>query len=115
MIRLVENDKFCQTIKNKFICGMEDFGINAQIQHIDRCLFNARLETFTIYTKKVNEKTRSFANIRRAWFGASKDQIDKIILNGFSHDNIEKNGAFGCGLYLSSDNAIIERSVDSCP
>ncbi|KAJ9568094.1 hypothetical protein OSB04_004060 [Centaurea solstitialis] len=115
LIRLNENDGVYETVRKRFISGMEDLGVNAQIEHIYRNPFNtsaithARLQTFLIYAKAVkHESGNDQANIRYAWFGASKDDIEKIILHGFSHDNIDKDGAFGYGLYLCTDNSLIE-------
>ncbi|KAJ9568247.1 hypothetical protein OSB04_004213 [Centaurea solstitialis] len=115
LIRLNEDDGVYEIVRKRFISGMEDLGVNAQIEHIYRNPFNtsaithARLQTFVIYAKAVKQETgNDQTNIRYAWFGASKDDIQNIILHGFSHDNIDKDGAFGYGLYLCTDNSLIE-------
>lgn len=118
LIRLNESDQFYRDIKTKFISAMGSFGFAIQVEHIERNLFNrspicqAKLQSFLIYGKAMKEKRGGHANIRRAWFCASKDQIKKIILHGFSHDDIQKDGGFGYGLYLSTDDSVIE-SVNS--
>lgn len=97
---------------------MEAFGVKIQVEHIDRNAFEecpirkTRLETFLRYTIAVNDKTGGHANVRHAWFVASKDQINHIILHGFSHESIQKYGGYGHGLYLSTDVSVVERSVD---
>ncbi|KVH98940.1 Poly(ADP-ribose) polymerase, catalytic domain-containing protein [Cynara cardunculus var. scolymus] len=114
LIRLNEDDRLHEVVRKRFISGMKRLGVNAQIEHIYRNLFNAsaishaRLQTFNIYAKAAKHTNWNQTNIRYAWFGASKDDIEKIISHGFSHDNIEKDGAFGYGLYLCTYNSLIE-------
>ncbi|KAI3736542.1 hypothetical protein L2E82_26383 [Cichorium intybus] len=58
-----------------------------------------------IFSKAVEINNGGDANIKYAWFGASKDEINKIILHGFNHENIQKNSSFGQGVVLSPDHS----------
>ncbi|KAI3777607.1 hypothetical protein L1987_47407 [Smallanthus sonchifolius] len=118
LVRLDESDKLRGIIEKKFISKLGYIGIDAQVQNIHRNLFNAsaitqaRLMSFQIFTKSVEKKNGGDANIKYAWFGGSKDEINKIILHGFGSDNIKKNGSFGHGIVLSADQSPLE-SVES--
>ncbi|KAI3765831.1 hypothetical protein L2E82_15876 [Cichorium intybus] len=118
LVRLGEGDKMHGIIEKKFMSRLDVNGVKAQIQHIHRNLFNtsaitqARLRSFQIFSKAVEINNGGDANIKYAWFGASKDEINKIILHGFSHENIQKNSSFGQGVVLSPDHSPLE-SVES--
>ncbi|KVI06332.1 probable inactive poly [ADP-ribose] polymerase SRO5 isoform X2 [Cynara cardunculus var. scolymus] len=114
LVRLDESDKLHGIIGKKFISRLSVHGVNAQVQYIHRNLFNAgsislaRLRSFQIFTKAVEKKNGGDANIKYGWFGASKDEIKKIILHGFGHDNIKNSGLFGHAVVLSADHSPLE-------
>ncbi|KAL7607525.1 probable inactive poly [ADP-ribose] polymerase SRO5 [Lactuca sativa] len=118
LVRLDESEKMYGIIEKKFISRLDVHGVKAQIQNIHRNLFNtsaitqARLRSFQIFSKAVEIKNEGVANIKYAWFGASKDEIHNIILHGFGHENIQKNGSFSHGVVLSPDHSPLE-SVES--
>ena len=58
----------------------------------------------------MEKKCGGNANLRYAWFGASRDKIWEIISHGFGHcGNAENKGLFGNGIYLSPDDSSIDR------
>ncbi|KAD4889005.1 hypothetical protein E3N88_21078 [Mikania micrantha] len=118
LVRLDESDKLRGIIGNKFVSRLSDAGVNVQVQYIQRNMFNAsgitqaKVSSFQIFAKAVERRNGGDANIKYAWFGASKDEIDKIILHGFGYDNIQKNSFHDHGIVLSADHSPLE-SVES--
>ncbi|KAI3761364.1 hypothetical protein L1987_51778 [Smallanthus sonchifolius] len=118
LVRLGASDELRGIIEKKFVSKLGYIGIDARVQNIHSNLFDAsaitqaRLMSFQIFTKSVEKKNGGDANIKCAWFGGSKDEINKIILHGFGSDNIQKNGSFGHGIVLSADHSPLE-SVES--
>lgn len=112
LVRLDESDKMHGIIEKKFISRLVVHGVKAQVESIHRNLFNAsaitqaRLRSFQIFSKAVEMKNGGDANVKYAWFGASKDEINKIILHGFGHENIQKDGF--SGVVLSPDHSPLE-------
>lgn len=118
LVRLNESDKMHQIIEKKFLSRLDAHGVKGQVQSIHRNLFSAseinqaRLRSFQIFSKAVEIKNEGNANIKYAWFGASKDEINNIIMHGFGVQNIQKNGSFSQGVVLSPDHSPLE-SVES--
>jgi len=118
LVQLDESDRFYGIIGKKFVARLGEIGIEAQVECIHRNLFNAsvitqaRVSSFQIFTKAVEKRNGGDANIKFAWFGASKDEINKIIQHGFGYDNIRKNGLFDQGIVLSADHSPLD-SVES--
>lgn len=118
LIQLDGSERLYGIIGKKFVSRLSEIGINAQVRCIHRNMFNgsaithARLSSFQIFTKAVEKKIGGDANVKYGWFGASKDEIDKIIVHGFGYDNIRKNDTFGQGVVLSVDHSPLE-SVES--
>ncbi|KAK1433819.1 hypothetical protein QVD17_10736 [Tagetes erecta] len=118
LVRLDASDKLYGIIGKKFVMKLSEIGINARVECIKRNLFNsnaiaqARISSFQIFVKAVEKKNGGDANIKYAWFGASKDEIDNIVLHGFSYDNIRKNGFIDHGIVVSADHSPLE-SVES--
>ncbi|KAI3785773.1 hypothetical protein L1987_44898 [Smallanthus sonchifolius] len=118
LVRLDESDKLHGIIGKKFVSRLSEIGINTQVQYIQRNLFNAsaisqaRVTSFQIFTKAVEKRNGGDANIKYAWFGASKDEIDRIILHGFSYNNIQMNSLYNHGIVLSADHSPLD-SVES--
>ncbi|KAL4584934.1 hypothetical protein LXL04_009545 [Taraxacum kok-saghyz] len=114
LLRLDESDKMHGVIEKKFLSRLDVIGVKAQVQNIQRNQFNAsavaqaRLRSFQMFAKAVELKNGGDANIKYAWFGASKDEINNIILHGFGYVNIQMNGSFGHGVVLSPDHSPLE-------
>lgn len=119
LVRLDESDKLYGIIGKKFVWKLSEIGINVGVECIKRNLFNAsafaqaRISSFQIFAKAVEKKNGGGGdvNIKYAWFGASKDEIDNIVMHGFSYDNIRNNGFIDHGVVLSADHSPLERLV----
>lgn len=90
LTRIDEGDKIHGIISNKFLSGLGCFGTSTQITaiHKETCSSftkQAKLQSFLIHSKAVENKCGGNANVKYAWFGASKDEINNIFSYGFSH------------------------------
>lgn len=110
LIKLDEGDRLHQMIKRKFVSGLGSTGNHASVDAIYRNSCSsftgqARLQSFRIFAKATGNKCGGNANLRYAWYGGSKDEIEKIISHGFGHcgDNEDK-GLYGHGIYLSPED-----------
>uniref|UniRef100_UPI001CB99982 probable inactive poly [ADP-ribose] polymerase SRO5 n=1 Tax=Erigeron canadensis TaxID=72917 RepID=UPI001CB99982 len=119
LVKLEESDKLHEMIERKFVTRLSGLGIKAKVECIRRNMFNAnaigqaRLSSFQIYAKALEKKIGSAdVNVKYAWFGGSKAEIDRIIAHGFGYENIAKNGGFGHGVVLSADHSPLN-SVES--
>lgn len=117
LVKLVEEDKIHDLIKRRFVSSLGLLGPqttvtavykNSHSTHIGQ----ARLHTFQIYSQAIEKKNGGNANVKYAWLGASKNQINNILGYGFAHCNKPEDSQFlGCGIYLSPDNLPLERSA----
>ncbi|KAI7754077.1 hypothetical protein M8C21_009592 [Ambrosia artemisiifolia] len=114
LVRLDESDKLCGIIGKKFVSRLSEIGIDAVVDCIHRNMFNAnvisqaRISSFQIFVKALQKRNGGDANIKYAWFGGSKDEINNIIIHGFGHDNIMKNDGFNHGVVLSADHSPLD-------
>ncbi|KAF5476801.1 hypothetical protein F2P56_003498 [Juglans regia] len=119
LVRLAEGDRVYDLVKRRFVLGFASLGVQAKVVGIHRNDFGglmgqARLNTFRIYGQAMEKKCGGNANIRYAWYGASKDDIVKIASHGFGHCGIsQNNGLFGGGVYLSPDYSPLESACNS--
>ncbi|PSR84841.1 Inactive poly [ADP-ribose] polymerase SRO2 [Actinidia chinensis var. chinensis] len=100
-----------EVIKKCFLNGMEQFGKNTNVVAIHRnsnssFTGKARKETFRIFSEAVAKKSGGDANIKYAWYGASRDEICEIMSHGFSRLRKPENGQepYGLGVHLSPQN-----------
>lgn len=121
LVKLVEEDKIYDLIKRRFVTGLGLLGPQTTVSAVYKNshsthIGQARLHTFQIYSQAVEKKNGGSANVKYAWLGASKDQINSILGYGFSHCNKPESSQFlGCGIYLSPDNHPLERlALNSC-
>lgn len=116
-VRLNESDKLHGIIEKKFVSRLSEIGVKVEVECVYRNLFNdsavsqAKISSFQIFTKALEMKNGE-ANVKYAWFGGSKDEIEKIVVHGFGFDNVKNSGLFGQGLVLSADHSPLERSVN---
>lgn len=71
----------------------------------------ARLQSFNIFSNAVANKQRGDANVRLAWYGASKAEISDILRHGFAAvGKVAGDGqTYGRGLPLAHSNFAIDR------
>lgn len=75
----------------------------------------ARLETFRIFARAMEAKRGGSANMVRALYGASKDEVHQIMKHGFRVFGMPKDGGlYGYGLHLNSELSVSD-SLLSAP
>lgn len=100
-------------ITKKLVAGLSSSGFDAKVEAINRVDFSgfmsrARLQSFCIYSRAVEMKCNGDANVKYAWFGASKSEIDAILSHGFCSIPAS-NRSHGHGLHLSPVEHPVER------
>ncbi|KAL1564960.1 putative inactive poly [ADP-ribose] polymerase SRO5 [Salvia divinorum] len=98
-------------ITKKFVSSLSGSGFDAKVEGIHRIDVSsftnrAKLQSFCIYSKAVEMKCNGDANVKHAWFGASKSDINAILSHGFCLPT--SNGTHGYGVYLSPVDQPIE-------
>ncbi|XP_073297055.1 probable inactive poly [ADP-ribose] polymerase SRO5 isoform X1 [Primulina huaijiensis] len=111
LIRMDEGDQIYETIKKKVVTTLSACGFNAQVETIQRndysgIMSRARHLSFGIYEKATERKCNGNANVKYAWYGAPKHEIDNILSHGFGLP--ASSGAHGRGVYLFPVDHIVE-------
>ncbi|KAJ8553774.1 hypothetical protein K7X08_024452 [Anisodus acutangulus] len=108
LMRIDEGDKIHGIISKRLLSGLGCFeSSTTQITaiHKETCSSftkQAKLQSFVIFSKAVEKKNGGNANVKYAWFGASKDEINNILSHGFSHTL--NNGAYSNAICLTPDD-----------
>lgn len=119
MMKVEEEKKEHDMIKKSFVKGMGPFGKDTSVVGMHTNLHSgiaaqARFETFRIFSEAVANKCGGNANIKYAWYGASKGEICEILSHGFSRCRLPQHSQlFGHGVYLSPANFSIDGSLSS--
>ncbi|XP_020537437.1 probable inactive poly [ADP-ribose] polymerase SRO5 isoform X2 [Jatropha curcas] len=113
LVRIFEGDRVHDLIKRRFLSGLGSLGKQATVTAIYRNTYSgiidqARMKSFQILTKAMEDKCNGNANVKFAWFGDSTDEICKIMKHGFGSQINNNNGLYGCGIYLSPDDSPLE-------
>ncbi|KAM2674737.1 hypothetical protein EV2_015888 [Malus domestica] len=112
LVPLFNGDRVHDLIKQRFVSSLGLLGTQVSVVAVHRNSYSspvgqARLRSFQIYLKAVEEKCGGNPNVKYAWYAPySKDEISKIICHGF--DNFEqqqRNGVYGNGVYLAPDHS----------
>ncbi|KAK4348217.1 hypothetical protein RND71_034556 [Anisodus tanguticus] len=90
LIWISEGDMIHHIISNKLLSGFGKLGLSTQIEdiHKNACssfMNRAKLQSFLIFSKAMEKKCGGNANVKYAWFGASKDDMHSIVSHGFGH------------------------------
>lgn len=110
MIKLEEHGQAYDLIKASFLSGMEQLGKEIEVVAIhknscSRIMGQARLKSFRINSEVMRNKCGGDVNIKYAWFGSSKDEICKIVSDGFTTITEPKSGdSYGIGVHLYPAN-----------
>ncbi|XP_076906355.1 putative inactive poly [ADP-ribose] polymerase SRO5 [Bidens hawaiensis] len=118
LVWLDESDRLYGMIGSKFVSRLSELGVNVEVGCIHRNMFSAsviaqaRVSSFQIFRKAVEKRNGGDANVKYAWFGGSKDEIENIVQHGFGYGNIRKDGLFDHGVVLCADHSPLE-SVQS--
>ena len=112
LVKLDEEDRLHEIIKRRFVSGLGSLGLRASVVAIHRnsCssfTAQARLQSFHIFAGATEKKLAGSPNLKYAWFGASRDEIQNIVSHGFGH--CQNDGLYGRGIYLSPDDSSLER------
>lgn len=122
MVKIEEGDMNHYLVKKCFLSGMGPLAADTRIValHKNSCsslIARARLDSFKIFANAVAKKCGGNANIRPAWFGASRDEINEIVCHGFSQcggDGARKLGPMhGFGVQLFPINSSINGVLSS--
>ncbi|ONI08365.1 hypothetical protein PRUPE_5G173700 [Prunus persica] len=112
LVALFDGDRVHDLIKQRFVSSLGLLGPHANVVAIHRNSYSslvgqARLRSFQIYLKAVEEKCGGNPNVKYAWYApSSKDEISKIICHGFGHhEKPQKDGLYGSGVYLAPDDS----------
>ncbi|KAB5532014.1 hypothetical protein DKX38_018684 [Salix brachista] len=114
LIRLFEGDRVHDLIKRRFVSSLGLLGKQATVVAIHRNSFSgvleqARVKSFQIFAKAMENKCGGDANVKFGWYGGTRDEISEIMKHGFSARMIDNsNGLYGCGIYLSPDDSPVE-------
>nr|GMC55378.1 probable inactive poly [ADP-ribose] polymerase SRO5 [Ipomoea batatas] len=108
LIRVHEDDRIHEIVSQKLVAGLGEVGNHTTIEAIHRNGFHsltkkAKLQAFEVFAKAAEKESGGNANVRYAWFGASKEEINTIVSQGFLPYMIN-DGSYGHGIYLSPDH-----------
>ncbi|KAK4744359.1 hypothetical protein SAY87_010671 [Trapa incisa] len=120
LIRLREGDKSLDFIERQFMAGLGRLGEKITVTAIHKngysaAMSQARERAFQIYMRATEKKLAGNANVKYAWYAASKEDIPKILSYGFGYSgSVAGDGLYGSGIHLSPDNHPLE-SVKLAP
>nr|XP_048322824.1 probable inactive poly [ADP-ribose] polymerase SRO2 isoform X1 [Ziziphus jujuba var. spinosa] len=90
MVSVEEGSMEHEVVKRSFLYGMGLASKDTNIVDINKINLNsgltrqAKAKSFRIFSQAVAEKCGGDANIKHAWYGASRDEIFGIVSHGFS-------------------------------
>lgn len=116
LIRICDGEMIYEIIKKKLVSSLSSYGFDALVEAIHRndysgIMTRAKLQSFWIYSRAVEMKCGGNANVKYAWYGASKNEINRILSYGFGLPT--NNGTHGQGVYLSPVEHPVERYYTS--
>ncbi|CAI9753936.1 unnamed protein product [Fraxinus pennsylvanica] len=105
LIRVHEEDKMHEIMKNKFVSSLSNCGLHTEVEAIHKKVYSgamcqAKYQSFCIYARAMDQNFRGGANVKYAWYGASKNELNDILLHGFGHPM--NTGAYRGGICLSA-------------
>ncbi|XP_021645449.2 probable inactive poly [ADP-ribose] polymerase SRO2 isoform X2 [Hevea brasiliensis] len=122
MVKIGEGTLEHDIIKKTLLEGVGRYAKDTKIVAIHKnsvsgSVGKARWLTFRIFAKAVAERRAGNANLRFAWYGASREEICQVISHGYSQCGETANGqSHGVGISLSpakfSINSVESSAVD---
>lgn len=117
LIKVDEGERLYVAVSRGLVSSLGSFGLNANVEAIYRNRFSgftnqARLQSFGIFQRSVGAKCGGDANVKFAWYGASKEDITRIMSHGFCHSDIvpaQDHLSYACGVQLSVLNSPMPR------
>lgn len=121
LMELEEGDKAHRLIKERFVSRLGALRAQVTVAAIHRSCSSSfaarsRAQAFQVYSAAVQKKGGGdTANVRYAWYPASKEEVAKIFSYGFGYSGKPENsGLYGRGVYFAPDNHPLQ-SVESAP
>ncbi|KAL5749599.1 hypothetical protein ACOSP7_024202 [Xanthoceras sorbifolium] len=116
LIRLHEGDRVYDLLRRRLVSVLGLVGAQAEVVAIHRnsvrgVMGQARIQSFQIFVKATASKCGGDANVKFAWYAGSKEDLCKIVEQGFGNPN--NNGLYGRGIYFSPDDSPMECLKDS--
>ncbi|KAH6758330.1 hypothetical protein C2S51_018565 [Perilla frutescens var. frutescens] len=113
LVRIGGGEMIHGIITKKLISSLNSSGFDAKVKAVNRIDFSglmsrAKIQSFCIYSRAVEMKCNGDANVKYAWYGASKREINVILSHGFCLPT-SINRTHGHGVYLSP----VEHPVES--
>ncbi|KAF8037119.1 hypothetical protein BT93_B0132 [Corymbia citriodora subsp. variegata] len=115
LVELAEGDKAHRFIKEMFVSRLGALGPQVTVAAIHRSCSSSvavksRAQAFQVYSQAVQKKGGGdTANVRYAWYAASKEEVSNIFSYGFGHSGKPENtGLYGRGVYFAPDNLPLE-------
>lgn len=107
LVKLNAEDKLYKAITGRLVLSLGNLGVVTQVEGVFRNYFTgftyqARFHSFRVFQNALEKKSGG-ANVKYAWYGASRDDINKILSHGFGHctRGDETQVSYGTGVYLS--------------
>uniref|UniRef100_A0A164TBT8 Poly [ADP-ribose] polymerase n=2 Tax=Daucus carota subsp. sativus TaxID=79200 RepID=A0A164TBT8_DAUCS len=103
-------------IKNCLVTGLGKLGEHVRVVAVRRNSFSGlsgegRLRSFRVFSEAVSRKNRGNPNVKFAWYGGSKKEIDEVLAHGFASPG--NGGLHGRGVYLSPANFPLDSVLSS--
>lgn len=101
-----ENEKHYERIRKMFLGGMRKVDPGVVITGIHECTLEGDLNRARqeIFRKQIGvvRKVRGVVNLACAWYGASKSDVQQVLLRGFGmHGQVLGEDSYGVGVHLS--------------
>ncbi|XP_057773461.1 probable inactive poly [ADP-ribose] polymerase SRO3 [Salvia miltiorrhiza] len=103
---LAAGEKRYAIVKNLFLSGLENVEPGARITSIHQCvrmgpLDKARSEIFAKQVE-IKKRARGESNVVFAWYGASSQGVESILMHGFGiPSKLSRSAGHGIGIHLS--------------
>ncbi|KAL2515726.1 putative inactive poly [ADP-ribose] polymerase SRO5 [Forsythia ovata] len=104
LTRVHEGDKMRGIIRNKFLSSLSTCGLHTEVEAIHKKVYSgvmcqAKYQSFCVYARAMEQNFGGSANVKYAWYGASKNELNDIVSHGFGHST--NTGVYGGGICLS--------------
>ncbi|XP_059639203.1 probable inactive poly [ADP-ribose] polymerase SRO2 [Cornus florida] len=117
LIRVDEGDRRFAIIQERFFLGWGSLRAHSRVVAIHKYASSgftgqARFRSFQNFKEAMENKCDGNANVRLTWYGASKNEIRKIISHGFGYygkSEPKSNELYGRGIYLYQSNWSMKR------
>ncbi|KAL9170799.1 hypothetical protein ABFS82_04G170000 [Erythranthe guttata] len=107
-----------EVVTKKLVSSLSSCGFNAEVEAVYRndytgIMSRAKLQSFCIYSKAMEVKCGGNSNVKYAWYGASKNEIRRIVSHGFGLP--VDTQTHGQGVYLSPVDRPFESMKSASP